>query len=41
METPRGRFPAYRVRADGHDLVVWGITFGILELLREARPPRA
>jgi 8-oxo-dGTP pyrophosphatase MutT (NUDIX family) len=41
VETPVGRLPAYRVRAGEHDLVVWGITFGILELLREARPPRA
>jgi 8-oxo-dGTP pyrophosphatase MutT (NUDIX family) len=39
VETPRGRFPAYRVPANEHDLVVWGITFGILELLREAHEP--
>ena len=30
----RGEVPAYRPVARGSELVVWGITFGILELLR-------
>ncbi|MEO9175299.1 MAG: CoA pyrophosphatase [Gaiellales bacterium] len=30
----RGPVPAYRPAVDGGELVVWGITFGILELLR-------
>jgi 8-oxo-dGTP pyrophosphatase MutT (NUDIX family) len=30
----RGPVPAYRPFAGGNELVVWGITFGILELLR-------
>ena len=30
----RGSVPAYRPAVDGGELVVWGITFGILELLR-------
>jgi 8-oxo-dGTP pyrophosphatase MutT (NUDIX family) len=30
----RGLVPAYRPVARGGELVVWGITFGILELLR-------
>jgi 8-oxo-dGTP pyrophosphatase MutT (NUDIX family) len=32
----RGPVPAYRPRVAGGELVVWGITFGILELLRAA-----
>jgi 8-oxo-dGTP pyrophosphatase MutT (NUDIX family) len=31
---PRGPVPAYRPAVAGGELVVWGITFGILELLR-------
>ena len=34
----RGSVPAYRPAVDGGELVVWGITFGILELLREVTP---
>jgi hypothetical protein len=30
----RGPVPAYRPVVRGAELVVWGITFGILELLR-------
>jgi 8-oxo-dGTP pyrophosphatase MutT (NUDIX family) len=34
----RGSVPAYRPAVDEGELVVWGITFGILELLREVTP---
>jgi 8-oxo-dGTP pyrophosphatase MutT (NUDIX family) len=34
----RGSVPAYRPTIDGGELVVWGITFGILELLRGVTP---
>jgi 8-oxo-dGTP pyrophosphatase MutT (NUDIX family) len=34
----RGPVPAYRPAVAGGELVVWGITFGILELLRAVRP---
>ena len=30
----RGAVPAYRPVIGGSELVIWGITFGILELLR-------
>jgi hypothetical protein len=30
----RGPVPAYRPVVRGSELIVWGITFGILELLR-------
>jgi hypothetical protein len=34
----RGLVPAYRPTVDGGELVVWGITFAILELLRDVTP---
>jgi 8-oxo-dGTP pyrophosphatase MutT (NUDIX family) len=34
----RGPVPAYRPAVAGGELVVWGITFGILELLRAVTP---
>lgn len=34
----RGPVPAYRPVVRGAELVVWGITFGILELLRAVGP---
>jgi 8-oxo-dGTP pyrophosphatase MutT (NUDIX family) len=34
----RGSVPAYRPAVDDGELVIWGITFGILELLREVTP---
>jgi ADP-ribose pyrophosphatase YjhB (NUDIX family) len=34
----RGSVPAYRPAVEGGELVVWGITFGILELLRAVTP---
>jgi 8-oxo-dGTP pyrophosphatase MutT (NUDIX family) len=34
----RGPVPAYRPVVRGTELVVWGITFGILELLRAVTP---
>jgi 8-oxo-dGTP pyrophosphatase MutT (NUDIX family) len=34
----RGPVPAYRPVVHGTELVVWGITFGILELLRAVTP---
>jgi ADP-ribose pyrophosphatase YjhB (NUDIX family) len=35
----RGPVPAYRPVVRGSELVVWGITFGILELLRAVATP--
>jgi 8-oxo-dGTP pyrophosphatase MutT (NUDIX family) len=34
----RGPVPAYRPVIGGSELVIWGITFGILELLRGVSP---
>jgi 8-oxo-dGTP pyrophosphatase MutT (NUDIX family) len=34
----RGPVPAYRLSVAGGELVVWGITFGILDLLRDVMP---
>jgi 8-oxo-dGTP pyrophosphatase MutT (NUDIX family) len=37
IDTVRGPMPAFRVDVEGAPLVVWGITYGILEVLRAVR----